>query len=105
MLFTNIALAPILALGGIIKTIQLGIDLYWLVLLVLILIIIALVAILAKIMPIFGKLQKIRDNINRNAREMLTGTPIIKTFVRQDYERNKFKKTIEPPHPIEDGDS
>lgn len=93
MLFTNIALAPILALGGIIKTIQLGIDLYWLVLLVLILIIIALVAILAKIMPIFGKLQKIRDNINRNAREMLTGTPIIKTFVRQDYERNKFKKT------------
>lgn len=51
-----------------------------------------LVVILAKVLPKFGKLQKIRDNINRNAREMLTGTSIIKTFVRQDYERNKLKK-------------
>lgn len=88
----NILYAPILAVGGIINVIQLGIDLYWIVVLVLLVIIVLLVVILAKVLPKFGKLQKIRDNINRNAREMLTGTSIIKTFVRQDYERNKLKK-------------
>ncbi len=90
---TNILYAPILAIGGIMKIIQLGIDLYWIVVLVFLVVIVVLVVILAKVLPKFGKLQKIRDNINRNAREMLTGTPIIKTFVRQDYERNKLKKT------------
>ncbi len=93
LLLTNIAYAPILGMGGIIKTIQLGIDLYWIVVLVLLVTIISLVLILAKVLPKFAKLQKIRDNINRHAREMLTGIPIIKTFVRQDYERNKFEKT------------
>ena len=81
LLLTNIAYAPILGMGGIIKTIQLGIDLYWIVVLVLLVTIISLVLILAKVLPKFAKLQKIRDNINRHAREMLTGIPIIKTFV------------------------
>lgn len=90
---TNILYAPILAVGGIMKIIQLGIDLYWIVVLVLLLAIFVLIIILAKVMPKFRKLQKIRDNINRNAREMLIGAPIIKIFVRQDYERNKLKKT------------
>ena len=91
-LLTVIIFAPIIGVGGIIKTIELGTDLYWITLLIFAVILILMIPLFKKAMPYLGKLQEITDRVNRTANEALTGMPVIKTFVRQDYEEEKFDK-------------
>ena len=91
-LLTVIIFAPIIGVGGIIKSFELGTDLSWIILLIFIIIIILMIPIFKKVMPYLGKLQEITDKINRNTREILIGMPVIKTFVMQDYEEKKFDK-------------
>jgi ATP-binding cassette subfamily B protein len=45
-----------------------------------------------KVLPYFKITQEIIDKINKISREILIGIPVIKAFVRQDYERDKFNK-------------
>ncbi|MCR5026156.1 MAG: ABC transporter ATP-binding protein/permease [Methanobrevibacter sp.] len=85
-----IIFAPILGIGCIIKTMMLGIDMYWIILLVLVLIVIIIVPIVKKITPNLEKIQKTTDKINLVSREILIGMPVIKTFVKEDYEEEKF---------------
>ena len=87
--------APIMAIGGVIKTIQLGSQLTWVVVVALILMVVFISLVMKKVMPYLGKLQETTDNINRIIREMIIGLPVIKSFVRQDYEAKKFKKANE----------
>ena len=47
---------------------------------------------MVKVIPYFKIIQEIMDSINKTAREILIGIPVIKAFVRQDYEENKFRK-------------
>ncbi len=91
-LLTVIIFAPIIGIGGIIKSFELGTNLYWITLLIFATIIIFMIPLFIKALPYLGKLQEITDKINRNTRETLTGMPVIKTFVRQDYEEKKFNK-------------
>jgi ATP-binding cassette subfamily B protein len=51
--------------------------------------------VLFKILPYFKKIQEIIDNINQTSREILMGIPVIKAFVRQDFEQKKFQKVNE----------
>ena len=89
--FDVIIFAPIMAIGGVIKTIQLGTDLYWLIILILIIIIFFMCLILRITLSQTRRRQGISDRINRSVREIITGMAPIKTFVRQDYESKKFK--------------
>lgn len=91
-LLTVIIFAPIIGIGGIMKSLEIGTNLSWIILLIFAIIIILMIPIFKKVMPYLGKLQEITDRINGNAREVLTGMPVIKTFVRQDYEEKKFDK-------------
>ncbi|MEE0901794.1 MAG: ABC transporter ATP-binding protein, partial [Methanobrevibacter sp.] len=45
-----------------------------------------------KVLPYFKITQEIIDKINKTSREILIGIPVIKAFVRQDYERKRFRK-------------
>ena len=90
--FDVIIFAPILAIGGIIKTIQLGTNLYWIILMILIIIIFFMYLLLKKSIPYLVILDKMPD-IKGMVREIITGMGVIKTFVREDYESKKFKAT------------
>ena len=90
--FDVIIFAPAMAIGGIIKTIQLGTNLYWIILMILILIIVFMFFILKKTVPYLIILDKLPD-IKGMVREIITGMEVIKTFVREDYESKKFKET------------
>ena len=90
--FDVIIFAPAMAIGGIIKTIQLGTNLYWIILMILILIIVFMFFILKKTVPYLIILDKLPD-IKGMVREIITGMEVIKTFVREDYESKKFKAT------------
>ena len=47
---------------------------------------------MVKVLPYFKITQEIIDKINKTSREILIGIPVIKAFVRQDYERERFQK-------------
>ena len=85
--------APILGVGSIIKAFELGTDLSWIILVTFIIVATLLVIIMVKIIPYFKLTQEITDKINQTTREVLIGIPVIKAFVRQDTEREKFGKT------------
>lgn len=90
-----VIIAHIIGFGGIIKSIGLGTNLYWIVALTFIVIVILMIPLVYKFTPYIGKLQLITDSINKTTKEILIGIPVIKTFVRQEYERNKFNKLNE----------
>ena len=93
MMFMTMLFAPILGIGSIIKAFELGTDLSWIILVTFIIVASILIAIVAITMPSFKLRQEIIDKMNRTAREILIGIPVIKAFVRQDTEREKFKAT------------
>ena len=63
-------------------------------LLIMLPIIIVIVALIMKFgFPMFQKMQKKVDNVNRVVQENLIGMRVVKAFVREDHEKDKFHKT------------
>ena len=92
MILTTLLFAPILGIGSIIKAFELGTNLSWIIFVCFIAIIILLIFVIVRVLPYFKITQEIIDRINRTSREILMGIPVIKAFVRQDFEENKFQK-------------
>ena len=91
MVFTTILFAPLLGIGSIIKAFELGTNLSWIIFVTFIGIVILLVIVIVRVLPYFKVIQEIMDKINKTSREILIGIPVIKAFVRQNYEEEKFK--------------
>ena len=91
-IFTTLIFAPLLGIGSIIKVFELQTNLSWIILVNFIAVIILLIIVMARVLPYFKITQEIIDRINKTAREILIGIPVIKAFVRQDYEEKKFQK-------------
>ncbi|RAP50554.1 MAG: hypothetical protein BZ136_01095 [Methanosphaera sp. rholeuAM74] len=92
MLFRTLLFAPIIALGGIIKVLEIGSDLSWIIVLAFVSVSVLLVFVIRNVLPAFRRTQIIVDYINRVSREILLGVPVIKAFVRQDYENQRFDR-------------
>ena len=92
MIFTTMLFAPILGVGSIIKAFELGTDLSWIILVTFFAVVLLLVIVIVRVLPYFKITQEIIDKINRTSREILIGIPVIKAFVRQDFEEAKFQK-------------
>ena len=92
MVLTTLLFAPILGVGSIIKAFEMGTDLSWIILVTFIIVASLLLVVVARILPYFKITQEIIDRMNRNTREILIGIPVIKAFVRQETEREKFEK-------------
>ena len=95
LFFTTILFSPILGIGSIIKAMELGTNLLWIIAVTFAAIIIPFLIIFLKIVPFFSIMQELTDKINQTSREILIGMPVIKAFVRQDYEEERFEKTNE----------
>lgn len=92
MIFTTLLFAPLLGVGSIIKAFELGTDLSWIIAVTFVAVVVLLVIVMVKVLPYFRITQEIIDKINKTSREILIGIPVIKAFVRQDYERKRFRK-------------
>lgn len=92
MIFTTILFAPLLGIGSIIKAFELGTNLSWIIFVTFIGVLILLVIVIVRVLPYFKVIQEIMDKINKTSREILIGIPVIKAFVRQSYEEEKFRK-------------
>ncbi|MBQ9673443.1 MAG: ABC transporter ATP-binding protein [Ruminococcus sp.] len=84
--------APIIGIGAVLKVVNVGSGMVWVVAMA-VGIIIALVAVLMIVaMPKFTALQKLIDKLNLVSREILTGLPVIRAFSREKYEEKRFDK-------------
>jgi len=95
-LFLQIALtmmvgAPVIAVGGVIMALREDVQLSAL-LVVVVPILAAIVGLmLIKAVPLFRSMQVKIDKINQVLREQIMGVRVIRAFIRNDYERQRFE--------------
>lgn len=90
ILIRMVAYAPILGIGGILKVLQTGAGMGWIIVLAVLVILGYVMVLMAVAMPRFKLMQKLVDRINLVAREILTGLSVIRAFGREEKEEQRF---------------
>ena len=90
MLLRMVAYAPILGIGGIIKVVNTGAKMGWIIVLAVAVIIVLVAVLMIVAMPKFKLMQKLVDALNLVSREILTGIPVIRAFGREEKEEERF---------------
>ena len=90
MLLQIVAYAPIIGLGGVLKVLKTGAGMEWIIILAIIVILCYVMVLMKVAMPKFKLMQKLVDNLNLVSREILTGLPVIRAFVREKKEEERF---------------
>ncbi|MFD3697576.1 ABC transporter ATP-binding protein [Streptomyces sp. NPDC058646] len=92
MAFTLMVAAPIMCVGGIAMALSLDVQLSGVLLGVVPVLGIAVGAIVFRTRPLFRQMQERLDTVNRVLREQITGNRVIRAFVRDAYEKDRFRK-------------
>ncbi|WP_328376876.1 ABC transporter ATP-binding protein/permease [Streptomyces sp. NBC_00440] len=91
MSFTLMASAPIMCVGAIVLALGQDVPLS-LVLIAVVPVMLVLVSLIVRRMrPLFRKMQVRLDTVNRVLREQITGNRVIRAFVKDAYEKERFK--------------
>lgn len=90
LLLRMVAYAPILGIGGVIKVMQTGVGMGWIIVLAILVILGYVMVLMSVTMPKFKLMQKLVDNINLVSREILTGLSVIRAFGREKKEEERF---------------
>jgi ATP-binding cassette subfamily B protein len=88
---TVMVAAPILAIGGVIFAIKQDIGLSWLMAVSVPVLLIIVGLIVIRMVPAFRSMQKKIDRVNQIMREQLTGIRVVRAFVREEHERDRFE--------------
>ncbi len=91
MTFTLLLSAPIMCIGGIILALNQDVPLSSLLLVAVPLLGVIVTVIISRMRPLFRQMQERLDNINRVLREQITGVRVIRAFVRDPQERERFR--------------
>ncbi len=84
--------APFMAIGGVIMALQQDVGLSWIMVVAIPVLLGAVGAIVTRMVPHFRRMQRRIDAINRVLREQLTGIRVVRAFVREPVERDRFAK-------------
>ena len=88
---TMLVTAPVMAVGGIIMAVTRAPGLSWLIGVSVPVLLVAVGLIVGRMLPLFRSYQDRLDAINRVMREQLTGIRVIRAFVREQAERQRFE--------------
>ncbi|GAB3150967.1 ABC transporter ATP-binding protein [Microbacterium neimengense] len=88
---TMLVTAPLLAIGGIVMAVQQDVGLSWLIAVAVPALLIVAGLIIARMVPLFRQFQKKLDAVNRVMREQLTGVRVVRAFVRESIEAERFR--------------
>ncbi|KAA0962335.1 ABC transporter ATP-binding protein [Microbacterium sp. ANT_H45B] len=88
---TMLVTAPLLAIGGIIFAVQTNIGLSWLIAVSVPLLLIVAGLVVSRMVPLFRSYQGRLDTVNRVMREQLTGVRVVRAFVRERIEEERFR--------------
>ncbi|WP_449409142.1 ABC transporter ATP-binding protein [Microbacterium maritypicum] len=89
---TMLVTAPLLAIGGIIFAVQTNAGLSWLIAVSVPLLLILAALVIGRMVPLFRSYQGKLDAVNRVMREQLTGVRVVRAFVRERIEEERFRE-------------
>ncbi len=92
MTFTLMVSAPIMCVGGIVMALGLDVPLSGVLVGVVPVLAICVTLIVRRLRPLFRAMQERLDTVNRVLREQITGNRVIRAFVRDEYEQQRFRK-------------
>lgn len=88
---TMLVSAPLLAIGGIWFALSEDVGLSWLIGASVLVILVVAVIVISRMVPLFRSLQAKLDAVNRIMREQLTGIRVVRAFVRERIEEERFR--------------
>ncbi|MEU2286079.1 ABC transporter ATP-binding protein [Streptomyces sp. NPDC013178] len=92
MTFTLMVSAPIMCVGGVVLALGLDVPLSGVLVAVVPVLGICVTLIVRRLRPLFRSMQTRLDTVNRVLREQITGNRVIRAFVRDEYEEQRFRK-------------
>lgn len=90
MMLRMVLYAPILSIGGIIKVVETGAGMGWVIFIGIAAVLILMGTLMVVAMPKFKIMQTLVDRVNLVSREILTGIPVIRAFGREKREEERF---------------
>lgn len=87
---TMLITAPIMSVGGIAMAVHQDAGLSWLLLISVPMLALGNYMIIRRLMPVYRRLQRVIDGINRVMRDQLTGIRVIRAFAREPAEAARF---------------
>ncbi|MEV4770894.1 ABC transporter ATP-binding protein [Micromonospora humida] len=87
---TMLVAAPIMSVGGVVMALREDIGLSWLMLVSVPVLAVALGLVIRQMVPGFRLMQTRIDTVNRVLREQITGIRVVRAFVREPYETQRF---------------
>ena len=87
---TMMITAPLMSIGGLAMALRTDPGLSWLVWVAIPLLVVLLLLIMRRLMPLFRSMQGRIDDINGVLREQVVGMRVVRAFVREDHERQRF---------------
>jgi ATP-binding cassette subfamily B protein len=87
---TMLVAAPIMCAGGIIMALRQDVGLSWLMLVSIPVLVVSIGLIVSRMVPLFRAMQTRIDGVNRVLREQLSGIRVVRAFVRERDEAQRF---------------
>jgi len=87
---TMMVSAPIMCVGGIVMALRQDVGLAWLIVTSVTVLVVAIALIVSRMVPQFRLMQKRLDEVNRVLREQITGIRVVRAFVRESVESQRF---------------
>lgn len=82
--------SPVMLIGAVVMSFSLNKSLAWIILIVIPLLAAAIALIIITASPRYTRMQEQIDRLNINVRETTTNARVIKSFVREEFEKEKF---------------
>jgi len=92
MTFTMMVSAPVMCIGGIIMALRQDVPLSALLLVIVPVLVVLVSLIIVRMRPLFRSMQVRIDGLNRIVREQIGGIRVIRAFVRDQHERDRFQR-------------
>ena len=94
MMIVRIAVrCPVMIIFAAVMAFVMGGSLAWIFMAVIPVLVIALLLIMRKALPLFQKLFPKYDDMNESVQENINSIRVVKSYVREEYEKQKFAKT------------
>src|SRR6267143_2036142 len=90
LICTLMVAAPIMCVGGIIMALRQDVGLSWLMVVCIPVLVVAIGLIVVRMVPLFRSMQTRIDAVNRVLREQLSGIRVVRAFVRERHEAERF---------------
>lgn len=90
MILNFMVMAPIMCIGGIIMALREDVHLSWLLWVSVPVLLVVVGFLVSRLIPMFTAMQGKIDNINQVMREQITGIRVVRAFVREEHEAQRF---------------